>query len=251
MVINVVVVFVTPPAVAEAVIVAVPAVTPDTLVVRPVVGLTVATPSTLELHVTVAEMALPFWSFGLAVSVICDPAPTVLLPEIVTDVSTGVGAVVATVICTVCVTVVVPAVAEAVIVVVPAATADTSPVPASTLATPGADDVHVTLAAIALPFWSFGAAVSCVVLPTMSEVVGAPMVTDVRTGVGGAVTVINVLFETTTLPALAVAVIVVLPTVSARTSPLPLTEATAGAEDAHVTVAVKAFPFWSFGAALS
>jgi hypothetical protein len=55
---------VTPPTVAEAVMVAVP---PATAVTRPA-ALTLATPDADELHVTVAGIAAPFWSFGFAVS---------------------------------------------------------------------------------------------------------------------------------------------------------------------------------------
>ena len=55
---------VTPPAVAEVVMVAVP---PATAVTRPA-ALTLATPDADELHVTVAGIAAPFWSFGFAVS---------------------------------------------------------------------------------------------------------------------------------------------------------------------------------------
>ena len=50
-------VLVTPPAVADAVIVADPAATPVT---TPVEATTDATPDALELHVTVAAIALPF-----------------------------------------------------------------------------------------------------------------------------------------------------------------------------------------------
>jgi hypothetical protein len=46
-------------------------------------------------------------------------------------------------------------------------------------------------------------------------------------------------------------VVVAVPAVKAVTSPIPLTFATAGADDAHVTVAVKALLLWSFGTAES
>ena len=42
-----------------------------------------------------------------------------------------------------------------------------------------------------------------------------------------------------------------MPAVKAVTSPVPLTFATAGTDDAHLTVAMKALLLWSFGAAES
>ncbi len=77
---------------------------------------------------------------------------------IVTLVSTGGGGVI--VITTLLVTVAPPAVAVAVIVALPADTPVTRPVVLPTLAIAGADELHVTVAANAAPFWSFVVAVS-------------------------------------------------------------------------------------------
>jgi hypothetical protein len=65
-----------------------------------------------------------------------------------------------TVIGTLLVTVTPPAVALAVIVALPAATPVTSPVAFPTLAIADADELQVTVAANAAPFWSFVVAVS-------------------------------------------------------------------------------------------
>jgi len=146
------------------------------------------------------------------------------------------------------VTTAVPDVAVAVIVTAPAATPVTSPDPL-TVATPGADDPHVTVAATAAPFWSLGLAVSCSVVPATSDADAALTETDVRAG--GAVTVICVEPCTDCVPEVAVAVIVVEPATSASTSPVGLTVATVGADDVHVTVAENALPLWSRGVAVS
>jgi hypothetical protein len=76
----------------------------------------------------------------------------------VTLVSTGAGG--ATVIWTLLVTVKLPAVALAVITAVPAATPVTNPLVFPTLAIPDADELHVTVAAIDAPNWSFALAAS-------------------------------------------------------------------------------------------
>ena len=76
----------------------------------------------------------------------------------VTLVSTGGGGVI--VITVLLVTVTPPAVALAVIVALPAATPVTRPVVLPTLAIAGADELQVTAAANAAPFWSFVVAVS-------------------------------------------------------------------------------------------
>src|SRR5690242_453066 len=97
---------------------------------------------------------------------------------IVTDVSTAAAF---TVIVTFAVTVTAPDVALAVMTDVPAETPVTSPV-ALTVALAGVPELHVTVAAMALPNWSFGLAVSWVVLPAVM-VVGVPEIaTEVRTG---------------------------------------------------------------------
>src|ERR1035437_8653201 len=80
---------------------------------------------------------------------------------IVTVVSTGAAV---TVIVIGPVTTVVPDVAVAVIVTEPAVTPVTSP-DALTVATPGADDPHVTVAATDAPFWSLGLGAGCSLVP--------------------------------------------------------------------------------------
>ena len=234
------------PAVAAAVMVALPA---DTPVTTPVDAFTVAMPRADEFHVTDAAIGALVWSRGLPVSVMVAPTATVLLPVMSTLLSTGGGVV--TVMTDVPVFVTPPADAVAVMVAVPADTPRTTPV-ALTVATDAADELHVTAAAMALPFWSLGAAVSCTVAPTSRLVDGAEMETDVSTGTGGAaVMVISVLADTLLPPALAVAVTVTVPAASALTRPLPLTAATEADEVVHDTVAAMTPPFWSLGLALS
>jgi hypothetical protein len=236
---------VTLPATAEAVIVAVPVATPVT---RPLVALTLATVGADELHVTVAAMAVPFWSLGDAVSCVVVPATMLVAGAVmVTEVRTAAGGGAVTVICTVLVTVTPPATADAVMVAVPAATPVTRPLVALTPATAGADELHVTVAAMAVPFWSLGDAVSCVVVPATMLVAGAVMVTVVSAG--AATTRSCVLPLTLALPAVAVAVIVTRPGPAPVTRPDALTVAIDCDELLHATVAEKAAPFWSLGVA--
>src|ERR1035437_282489 len=161
----------------------------------------------------------------------------------VTEVSAGAAAGVSTF----AVTVTTPPVAEAVIVAVPPATAVTRPVEL-TLAVPGAEELHVTVAATAAPFWSFGFAVSCVVPPMASAVDGAVIVTVVSTGV---TTVMRAVPVTVTPPVVALAVMVAVPPATPVTRPLLLTLAVADEDELHVTVAAIAAPCWSFGLAVS
>ena len=144
-------------------------------------------------------------------------------------------------------TLVPPADACAEIVELPAAIAVTRP-DADTVAIARADDDQVTVAAIAAPFWSFGAAVSCAVCP-MVRLVVPDTVTDVSTGV--AVTVMENVPVAVAEPATAVAVMVAVPAPTAATSPEEVTVATFAAELAHVTVAATAAPVWSRGVALN
>jgi hypothetical protein len=212
----------------------------------PLPPLTLAVPGADELHVTVATIAAPNWSFVLAESCVVAPVEIVVAGAvIVTVVSTCAGVTVSVM---GPVTTVVPDVAVAVIVTEPTATPVTSP-DALTVATPCADDPHVTVAATAAPFWSLGLAMSCSVVPATSDVDAALTETDVSTGC--AVTVICVEPCTDSVPEVAVAVIVVEPATSASTSPEELTVATVGADDAHVTVAENALPLWSRGVAVS
>jgi hypothetical protein len=74
----------------------------------------------------------------------------------------------------------------AVIVVEPATSASTSP-DGLTVATVGADDVHVTVAENALPLWSRGVPVSCSVWPATTDCAGDVTPTEVSTGVTGGV----------------------------------------------------------------
>lgn len=168
-----------PPAVAVAVMVAAPtasAVTsPD--------AETDAMAGAADVHATEALMALPDWSRGVAVS--CDVCPTVsdVVPATVTDVSTG-GA--TTAMATLDDTVAAPDVAVAVTVAVPAPTAETRPEP-DTVATPAAEELQFTVAAMALPDWSRVDAESCTVCPGANEAgvpAGTAMDTEVSTGVG-------------------------------------------------------------------
>ena len=105
-----------------------------------------------------------------------------------------------------------------------------------TEATVLAFDDHAIVVANAAPFWSFGAAASCRVVPATS-VVPPLIVIEVR--IGTAVTVIVVL--AVTLPA--VDVMMVDPGATPRTTPLLLTVATFVALDDQDTVAAMAFPF--------
>jgi hypothetical protein len=164
--------------------------------------------------------------------------------EIVTLVSTGAT----TVIRTLPVTVTPPAVAVAVIVADPPATPVTRPLPL-TVAVPDADELHVTVAAIAAPNWSFALAASCVVAFVAMVVAGAVIVTVVSTG--AAVTVTEAVPVTTVVPEVAVAEIVAEPADWPVTRPDALTDAIVGADDAQVIVAEKALPLWSCGVAVS
>jgi len=214
---------------------ALPAATPVT---RPL-ALTVATPVALDVQVSAAAKGLPFWSFGAAVSCSVEPATTVLPPLIAMDVSTSGDAVTVTVIVACALTL--PE--DAVMIAVPAPTPVTRPA-ALTVATLAALDVHAIVAAIAPPFWSFGAAVSCSVEPA-ATVLPPLMVIDVSTSGAVTVTVVCVL----TLPE--DAVIVAVPAATPVTVPAALTVATLGEPDTQAMVAAIALPFWSLGVAVS
>ena len=97
------------------------------------------------------------------------------------------------------------------------------------------------VAAIAAPFWSLGAAVSCRVEPA-TTLVPPLRVIEVSTG-DTAVTVIVVF--ALTLPA--AAVMRAVPAETPVTRPRLLTDATAGAPDDQAMVAAIAAPFWSLG----
>lgn len=226
------------PIVAAAVMFGLPAATPVT---SPVAAFTVAKPVLLELHTTVAPpIGLPNWSRGEAESCSVADTATVVPPVITTEVRTGTAA---TVIPRPSLTVTAPAVAVAVMVTLPAATADTSP-DTETVARAAFDVDHTTLAAIAPPNWSRGAAVSCSVCPAVTVVAGALTATDASTS-GAAVTVIARLAERLTPPAVACALITTVPAAVPVTRPLCDTDATFGAVVAQATFAAMGFPDWS------
>ena len=162
----------------EAVITAVPGAAPVT---RPVL-LTVATFVALDDQAMVAAMAAPFWSFGAAASCSVEPATTLVPPLRMIEVSTGTA---------VTVMVVFPFTlpAVAVITAVPGATPVTTPL-LFTVAMFVAPDDQLTVAAMALPFWSLGLATSAIVAPTAT--VGPPDTEiEVSTGAGVGVGVVG------------------------------------------------------------
>ena len=206
---------------------ATPVTTPDPL--------TVAMPVAFDDHVIVAAMALPFWSFGAAVSGRVEPTTTEAAPLRVIVVSAR-GT-------TVTVTVPLTLPDVAVMTAVPAATPVTSPLPL-TVATPVAFDDHATVATMALPFWSLGDAVSCSVAATTTLV---PPATVMVVSASSAVTVTVVVVLT--LPD--DAVITAVPGATPVTMPLELTVAMFVAPDDQLTVAEMALPLWSLGLATS
>jgi hypothetical protein len=134
--------------------------------------------------VTVATIGDPFLSVVVAESwSVPGSATEVDGALMVVEVNTGTT----TVMRTVFVAVESPAVAVAVIVAgAPVATPVTRPLPL-TLAVPDADELHATLAAIAVPNWSFAVAVSCTATPVEIVVLGAAIVTEASTRVTGEV----------------------------------------------------------------
>ena len=156
-----------------------------------------------------------------------DPATTAEPPLTVIDVSTCAA--------TVIVTVALTLPDAAVITADPATTPVTSPV-LLTVAIPVAPEDQVTVAAIGLPFWSKGAAVSCNVEAATTEV---PPLIAILVNVGGtAVTVI--VFVAVTVPD--AAVMTAVPTATPDTSPAAFTVAMLVAAEVHVTAAVNALP---------
>jgi hypothetical protein len=121
-----------------------------------------------------------------------------------------------------------PSFVVTVIVVVPAFTAVTRPLP-STVATVGSDDVHLTLLSIALA--GDTVAVICEVPPMLRDTLLLLSVTPV-TATLDTVTEHVAVYR----PSFVVTVIVVVPAFSADTEPLLLTVATDGSDDAHVTL---------------
>jgi len=168
-----------PPAVASAEIVALPTAraftSPDTD--------TAAISGADDDQTTDAAIVAPVWSRGVAVSCAVWPTVSAVVPDTDTLVRTG-GAVTVTV--SVAEVVAEPATAVAVIVADPAPMAVTSPV-GETNATLDAELVQLIAAEIALPDWSFGAALNWSVCPAartvLAPAVGATL-TVVRTGVG-------------------------------------------------------------------
>ena len=124
---------------------------------------------------------------------------------------------------------------DAVIIAVPAVTPVMRPELLAE-ATALVPDDHAMVAAIAAPFWSFGVAMSCKVVPaTRLE----PPLIAIEVRIGTAVTVIVVL--AVTLPA--VDVMMADPDATPVTTPLLVTVATFVAPDDQVTVAAMALPF--------
>jgi len=218
-----------------AVIVALPAATPVT---SPLAE-TVAMADALLAQVTTRPLsAVPFASFGVAVSCTVCPAATLADPGLTATEATGTM---------VTVTVAVPLFPSlaAVRVALPAATPVTSPL-AETVAMADALLAHVTTRpASGLPLASLGVAVSCTVCPTWTLAVAGVTATE-ATG-----TFVTVIAAVPFWPSL-LAVIVAVPGAPPVTSPLPLTGATAALLVAHVTVRpVSDPPFASFGVAVS
>lgn len=234
----------TEPDVAVTVIVTAPAATPVTSPAADTVARAV-----LELdQASVALKVAPNWSRAVAESCSVAPAATVVAgAEIETLLSAG-GAD-ETVTVRAAVTVTEPDVACALITALPAATPVTTPVD-DTVATDVAPDDHVTVAAIAAPFWSSVVADSCSVAPVCTLAVAGEICTDVSTG-APACTVTVAVPKTDVAPAVAVAVMVADPGATPVTSPVADTVATDGADDAHDTLAANALPFWSRGVAES
>lgn len=139
-----------------------------------------------------------------------------------------------------------PSVASAVIFALPTATPVTRPVPAFTVATPVAFELHPIVApAMALLFWSRGDALSCTAAPT-ATLVPPEMTTEVRARV-----VRPRLPDTDTPAAVASAVIVTAPPATPVTRPVPLTVARPAFDVDHAIVDAMAAPFWSRAAAVS
>ena len=229
---------VTVPAVAASAIVTDPGATP----VTSPLGDTVARLVFRLVQASVAANVAPVWSRAVPVS--CSVCPTAKFDdgaEMPTVVSTGGAAVMESV--RVAETVTPPAAACAVITADPAASAVTSPV-CDTDAIVGAFVDHVTVAAIAAPFWSRAAATSWSVWPTCTEAVAGVMETEVSTGVG-ADTVTAAVPVTVVLPTVASAEIVAPPTAIAVTRPEVETVAMVGADVDQAADAVIAAPFWS------
>lgn len=132
---------------------------------------------------------------------------------------------------------------DAVITAVPGATPLTSPL-LFTEATDVAFDDQATVAAMPLPFWSLGEAVSCKVAPATTLV---PPLTVMVVSTSGAVTVTVVLVLT--LPE--VALMTAVPGATPVTTPLPLTVAMFVSPDDQLTDAEMTLPFWSLGLATS
>src|SRR5947208_8277156 len=218
-----------------AVIVAEPATTPVTSPLE----LTVATAVLLLDHVIVRpDSALPFASFGVAVSWTVLPAGTLAVAGLTVTEATGT-----------CTTVMadVPLCPSLVAVMVaePATFPVTSPL-VLTVATAVLLLDHVIVRPDSgLPFASFGVAVSCTVLPSFTLADAGVTVTD-ATG-----TLVTVMLAVPLCPSL-VAVIVADPAAPPDTRPLLVTDATELLLLDHVTIRpVSGFPFASFGVAVS
>jgi len=218
-----------------AVIVTEPAATP---LANPLAE-TVAMAALLVAHVTARPLrAVPFESFGVAVN--CVVAPTVRLAVAGLTVTAATGTFV-----TVRAAVPLCPSLVAVIVAEPVATPVTTPL-AETVATAALLVPHATTRPLrAVPFASFGVAVNCVVVATVTVAAAGLTITE-ATG-----TFVTVTADVALFPSL-VAVIVAEPAATPVTSPLAETVAMAALLVAQVTARpLRAVPFASCGVAVS
>jgi len=200
---------------------------------------TVATAVALDVQLTTRPVStLPLASFKVTVSDCEPPAMIVAVLGVTTTEATGTGVTVI-----VAVPDAVPLVA--VIVVVPGATAVTTPV-ADTVATPGVVELHVTVRPVrTLPSLSLSVAVSVVVVPATKLALLGVTVT-VATGTG-----VTVMAATALFPSL-VAVMFAEPEATAFTSPDDDTVATDEWSVVQVIVRpVSTLPFASLSVATS
>ena len=198
-------VIVVEPLTAVTVIVVVPC---FTAVNRPVELLIVPFARSLLVHVNEAPIGALFWSSGVAENCCELPSATVgFNGEIVTAVNTPGWGVAITVTAALFVFVTEPFTAVTVMVVVPTPAAVKSPL-ASMVPTVVSLLVQVMVAAIALPFWSFGAAVNVCVPPTNTLAVDGVTIIVVNTGTGAGAVAVTVVVPLLNPVFAAVAVIV-------------------------------------------
>ena len=132
---------------------------------------------------------------------------------------------------------------DAVILAVPALTAETNPV-WSTVATAVLSEAHVTVAVKGLPPWSNVSAFSCRVLP-VCMVADCGDTVILESVAGGGLEVLTVIAEAGLFTDPLEAVISAVPVAIAETNPVWSTVATAVLFEAHVNVASSLVPDWS------